>query len=198
MNLLDVHTHHPGREGAIINLAPGEMPVDGLIYSAGLHPWDTALPDSEIDSRLDEIIRLAARREIVAIGESGLDRLRGASLDRQEALFRRQVAISESECKPMILHVVKAFPEIMRLRRELAPAQPWVIHGFRGKPQLAAELLHEGFYISLGERFNRETAEIIPADRLFVETDESRLSVEEIAARLPHKPDGSAYSMFIQ
>lgn len=134
----------------------------------------------------------------MAIGESGLDRLRGASLDRQEAIFRRQVAISESVGKPMILHVVKAFPEIMRLRRELSPAQPWVIHGFRGKPQLAAELLREGFYISLGERFNRETAEIIPADRLFVETDESRLSVEEIAARLPYKPDGSAYSMFIQ
>lgn len=198
MNLLDVHTHHPGREGAIINLAPGETPVDGLIYSAGLHPWDTALPDREIDSRLDEISRLAARREVVAIGESGLDLLRGASLDRQEAIFRRQVAISESVGKPMILHVVKAFPEIMRLRRELSPAQPWVIHGFRGKPQLAAELLREGFYISLGERFNRETAEIIPADRLFVETDESRLSVEEIAARLPYKPDGSAYSMFIQ
>lgn len=198
MNLLDVHTHNPGREGTVINLAPGETPVDGLIYSAGLHPWDTALPDREINSRLDEIIRLAARREIVAIGESGLDRLRGASLDRQEAIFRRQVAISESASKPMILHVVKAFPEIMRLRRELSPAQPWVIHGFRGKPQLAAELLREGFYISLGERFNRETAEIIPADRLFVETDESRLSVEEIAARLPHKPDGSAYSMFIQ
>lgn len=185
--LFDLHTHHHGRRNAVINLAPGELPEPGFIYSAGLHPWDTDLSDA--DARLDEVLRLSRLPEVVAIGECGIDCLRGASPDRQESLFRRQVEISELSGKPMILHVVKAFPEIIRLRKELQPAQRWIIHGFRGKPQLAGELLRAGFDISLGEHFNHASAEMIPPGRLYVETDESTLPIEEIASRLPHSTE---------
>lgn len=185
----DLHTHHRGRHSAVINLAPGELPEPGFLYSAGLHPWDTALPDEVADARIEEVSRLALLPEVVAIGECGLDRLRGASLDRQEALFRRQAEISELTGKPMILHVVKAFPEIIRLRKELRPSQRWVVHGFRGKRQLAEELLRAGFDISVGERFNADAVAAIPPGNLFVETDESRLPIEEIESRLPRSTE---------
>lgn len=90
----------------------------------------------------------------------------------------------------MILHVVKAFPEIMALRKSLKPTQQWIIHGFRGKPQLAESLLRAGFDISLGEHFNPASAAIIPPSRLFAETDESLLPIEEIVDRMPLKPEG--------
>lgn len=188
MTVTDVHTHHHHRRDAVINLAPGELPEPGFLYSSGVHPWDTLLPDDEIVRRLEEVRRLSRLPEVVAIGEAGIDRLRGASMERQTGIFSRQVDISEEVQKPMILHVVKAFPEIIRLKRELKPSQPWIVHGFRGKPELAAELLRAGFYISLGEHFNQAAAAVIPPDRLFAETDESTLTIGEIAARLPHMP----------
>lgn len=187
--MLDIHTHHHDRHDAVINLNDGEMPLDGYIYSAGVHPWDTVLPDEEIDLRMERVAHLSLLPQVVAIGEAGFDRLRGASLDRQREILMRQVAISESAGKPMILHVVKAFPEIIHLRKELKPSQSWIIHGFRGKPQLAEELLRAGFHISLGEHFNPAAAAVIPPDRLFVETDESLMPLEQIAARFPHQPE---------
>lgn len=187
--MLDIHTHHHDRHDAVINLNDGEMPLDAYIYSAGVHPWDTVLPDEEIDLRMERVAYLSRLPQVVAIGEAGLDRLRGTSLDLQREILMRQVAISESAGKPMILHVVKAFPEIIRLRKELKPSQSWIIHGFRGKPQLAEELLRAGFHISLGEHFNPVSAAVIPPDRLFVETDESLMPVEQIAARFPHQPE---------
>ena len=57
---------------------------------------------------------------------------------------------------------------------------PWIIHGFRGKPQLAQQLLNNGFYISLGEHFNPQTVTIIPTNRLLFETDESTLDINTI------------------
>jgi TatD DNase family protein len=61
---------------------------------------------------------------------------------------------------------------------------PWIIHGFRGKPQLARQLINQGFYISLGELFNPQTATIIPTNRLLFETDESTLDIDTIIERI--------------
>lgn len=190
MTMLDLHTHHHGRHDAVINLRDGESPADGYIYSAGVHPWDTIVDDDEIERRLARVAELVRLPHVVAIGEAGLDKLRGASPERQAAVLRRQVELSESARKPMILHVVKAFPEIMALRKSLKPTQQWIIHGFRGKPQLAESLLRAGFDISLGEYFNPASAAIIPPSRLFAETDESLLPIEEIVDRMPLKPEG--------
>jgi TatD DNase family protein len=85
----------------------------------------------------------------------------------------------------MLLHVVKAYPEIIALKRELRPTMPWIIHGFRGKPQLASELLSHGFYLSVGEKYNRDAVTVIPSDRLLVESDESALHASTIAESLP-------------
>lgn len=180
----DTHTHHKRRRDAVINLAAGEQPEEGYLYSAGVHPWETAGLSLPPCARMAEVERLASLPQVVAIGETGLDRLRGGPPDMQMELLRCHAALSESTGKPLLLHVVKAYPEIIRLKRELSPSQPWIIHGFRGKPQLAAELVRAGFLLSLGERFNPDSAAVIPADRLLVETDESDLPIAEIARRI--------------
>ena len=82
------------------------------------------------------------------------------------------IEISENRELPLILHIVRAFPEIIALKKQLSPKQPWIIHGFRGKPQLASELLRHGFYLSIGEKYNPEAVAVIPRDRLLLESDE--------------------------
>ena len=57
------------------------------------------------------------------------------------------------------------------LKKELVPAQPWIIHGFTGKPELARQLVAAGFGISLGHRAAPTLREIIPAEHRFEETD---------------------------
>lgn len=182
--VLDIHSHRqpPYPEG-IINIMDGRLPrVDGQLYSAGIHPWDT---ESEVPEFVFEGLReLASRREVVAIGECGVDTVKGGPMFRQLTVFRRQVEISESLGKPLILHAVKAADILLGLKRDLMPSQPWIVHGFRGKPALAVQLLDKGFYLSFGELFNPETVRMMPLDRIFSETDESTLSIGEIVASL--------------
>lgn len=167
----DVHTHNPDARDAIINVEPGFTAYrPDALYSIGIHPWNTPLATPQL---LATLATEALRPQIVAIGEAGLDRLQGGPLDRQIQLFESQVAISERLEKPLIVHCVRAWSELLALHRKLRPRQPWVIHGFRGKPELARQLLDSGLYISLGERYNPATLAIIPHDRLLRETDDS-------------------------
>ncbi|MCC8113839.1 MAG: TatD family hydrolase [Bacteroidales bacterium] len=168
----DVHTHRmdAGPE-AIINLPMGaEVPKDGS-YSVGIHPWDTSQSDESIQQQMGWVAQCAIQPNIVAIGECGLDALRGAPLPDQERIFRWHIALSEQLQKPLILHVVKTADQIIRLRKELRPTQQWIVHGFRGKPQLAQQLLRAGIDISLGDKYNPETLAVIPPDRLYRDSD---------------------------
>lgn len=181
--ILDIHTHRPA-PGAIVNVDPVDpVTLDRqYLYSVGLHPWNSDRVTPEALARLDTF---AADPAVVAIGETGLDALRGAAIDFQQHLFDHHVELSESLRKPLIIHAVKTFPLVIAARRRHNPAMPWIIHGFRGKPQLAEELLHHGFYLSVGARVNPASLAVIPPDRLLAETDDSRLPISVILSTLP-------------
>lgn len=179
---IDIHSHDYNRvDSAIINISPEEDIRPGAYYSMGIHPWNTPIVTQ---SMLDALASKAHNKQIVAIGETGLDALRGGDIATQIELFKFHILLSEQLEKPLIIHAVKTFPQVIKLKQELKPRQPWIIHGFRGQPELAQELLRHGFYLSLGEKFNKETASIIPSDRLFFESDESTLPIEKIIARI--------------
>lgn len=163
----DIHTHNPEATDAIINLAQGEEPSrPGAIYSVGWHPWWPLPADMEW------VERMARHPQVSMIGECGIDLLRGQGSEAEQiALLRRHALLAEEVDKPLLLHCVRAWHQIMALRREMRPKQPWIIHGFRGKPELARQLLDAGFHISLGAKFNPDTEKIIPPDRLLRETD---------------------------
>ena len=91
---------------------------------------------------------------------------------KQEEIFIRQIEISEQLEKPMIIHCVKAHEQLLSIHKKYQPKQEWIIHGFRQKPTIAKQFIDAGINISLGEKFNSETALIIPSERLFIETDD--------------------------
>ena len=104
------------------------------------------------------------------MGECGLDRLCATPYDLQLAAFKAQIALSEELQSPLILHCVRALDDVLRLKR--GTTQPWIWHGFRGKPQQLQQLLDHGFYISFGFRHNVDSLRQCPSDRLFFETDD--------------------------
>lgn len=192
--MTDNHTH-TNRPGAVVNVDPVEhregdfVPVDGRLYSVGIHPWNAGRWN-ERDVELLE--RLAADPRVVAIGETGLDSVRGdADMGAQRGLLLKHVELSERTGKPLLLHVVRRYDDIMALKKRLNPAQAWVIHGFRGKPEMAKALIERGFYLSYGERFNAESVAVTPPERMLAETDESELGIDEIVARLGVTPGAS-------
>lgn len=181
--ITDIHTHIPA-PGAIASLDPSAgddfSPEENFLYSAGIHPWRSG---SFTGADLQRLVLMAADPRVAAIGEAGLDNRRGASRESQLALLERHIDLSESLRKPLILHAVGCFPDLIALKNMRRPEMAWIIHGFRGKPQLARELVRHGFYISAGEHFNPAALAEIPEEKLLVETDESQLSPAEIAAK---------------
>ena len=176
MEYFDIHTHTPAREHSIYD--SGTLYVPDMTISVGIHPWH--IP-AEWEETFAAIEAVAAEKNVVAIGECGIDKLRGAAeTEIQKKVFLAHATLAEKVRKPMIVHCVKSFDEIIEIRKQMSPSQAWIIHGFRGKPQQARQLTGAGLYLSLGEHFNPMSAKAVPLDRLFVESDESQRPISEI------------------
>ena len=183
--ITDIHTHNTVSTDGIICTTPHSFsPLPGKFYSCGIHPWETAGTGND---DIGKLCRILARPEIAAIGETGIDRLKGAPATRQEELLRMHIALSERFRKPLIIHEVKAADIILAIHRQTKPKMPWVRHGFRGNAQTARMYWSKGIYLSVGEKFNAEAVASIPEALLLLETDESRRRVRnETLRRLEH------------
>lgn len=189
----DFHTHRMDAPAgtAVVSLPRSVVrhpetfsPMKGAFYSAGIHPWWT---DEDVEREWEGVQSLAAHPQVVMIGEAGFDALRG-DLTRQGEMFERQTTLSERLGKPLVIHCVQAFHLLLAARKRLRPQQTWTIHGFRGKEATARQLLDAGMHLSFGEKFSIDALRLCPTDRLHIETDDARLSLEEIRAGiLPYK-----------
>ena len=182
MNILDIHTHVlpevPG--AALVCIGCGPVPQEeGNWFSAGLHPWDVT---EGFDNQLDALEEVVANPRVLAVGECGFDTIKGPSHELQEQAFVRQVQLSEQFRKPMILHVVRDFDSVIRLRKQLKPTQSWLIHGFRGGPEQMEQLFANGILVSFGLKHNPESLRQVPSDRLFLETDGNAAIADVIQA----------------
>ena len=179
--IFDSHTHRTDSGYALINVEPGFAPEPEYYYSIGIHPWHA---DRVTGADLTKLEAQAVLPQVKAIGETGLDR-NTPGYQQQLALLTYHIGLSERLHKPLLLHVVRYYNEIIQLCKRLKPTQPWIIHGFRGNPQQTEQLLNHGFYLSLGERDNPQSAAIIPSHRLLVETDTSAIGIDSLAGNLP-------------
>lgn len=200
MTLFDHHTHNPNAPaGRAVICLPHEIlenptdfkPREGAMYSAGIHPWWTdAEKQTEKNKKLEKlwhgVEQLAAHPQVVALGETGFDRLRG-DIDLQKELFEQHVRLAENTKKRLIIHCVRAFDILLQARAQFRPNSPWLVHGFSGKPTLAGQLLAAGIQLSFGHRANPATLAFISTNELRFETDDSSLSIEEISNSLLEK-----------
>lgn len=159
--------------------APLPYAEAGALYAAGIHPWWVAQEDFSLEAHLAGLRRLLQqRKEVVEIGECGFDSVltgrdgqKPAPLELQEEAFVAQVELSETFGRPLTIHCVRCFDRLLRLRKQLRPTQRWTIHGFRGKPALARQLLAAGFDLSFGPLRNEESYALTPPERRHDETD---------------------------
>lgn len=183
---IDIHTHRlvpvPG-ESIVSCLPDAFFPQKGGWYSVGIHPWQLGSydwTDTAFRAHFESLVR---HPQVLAVGEAGLDKLISVSLYSQTDALRYQADVAEAIDKPLILHLVKATTELLVLKRELNPRVPWIVHGFRGKAQLALDLVRHGLYLSFGAHYQEEALRQMPADRLFLETDEIDSAISDLYER---------------
>ena len=185
MDFFNIHTHiakHPANEILSADVSSFSAIGKNEFLSVGIHPW--YLDDAE--NQLDLLRKAIENKQVVAIGESGLDKLKGPSMDLQTTVFKKQIALSEEYHLPMVIHCVKAYNELIQIKKSTHPHQPWIIHGFRGKEALAKECILHGFHLSFGAYYQEDALRAVPVEKLFVETDESDMDIEDICLRIAH------------
>lgn len=168
---IDIHTHdlNPDHE-AIVAIDPAdtaEIPAGVKLASVGIHPWNADRVTGEI---WDRISAMLDDPRVVAIGEIGLDRAKGPSVEIQTPVFVRQLEIARQRSLPVVLHSVRADDLILGLRKRYPEGQ-WIIHSYRGKPASARPLLDAGIDLSFGPRYNPDTFAITPPGRRYRDTD---------------------------
>jgi TatD DNase family protein len=192
-DFIDIHSHHAEAEEGVFriyNVFASDFPKfsSDRPISVGLHPWNLTVETShDLSLILDgETSHDLSLQNILAVGEAGLDRIIQTPMDIQIKAFRTQIDLSIEYKKPLIIHCVKAFPELSELRKEYRNATPWIIHGFNANQTIAAECVKMGIYISLSSRLFRnpektaQIAKVIPVSMIFAETDDDIVPIHEI------------------
>jgi len=118
-----------------------------------------------------------------------LDKIIKIDFELQKMFFKQQVILSEKYKKPLIIHCVKAFQEIIELRKSLKPNQIWILHGFNKNGQVAHSLLKNGFILSIGSAIinNKKLQKVvlnISLDDILLETDDSEIPIQEIYQKI--------------
>lgn len=184
-SILDFHTHRLDATGALISVDPRHFePKPGLYYSVGYHPWDDV--DRLTDDDFSLLERCASHPQVLALGETGMDALRGADLERQADAFVRHLQLADKLGKPVVAHNVRTTQQLLAARRHSKLEHvPLAIHGMRGNAHVARKLLDADCYLSLGPRFNATALKVVPTDRLLIETDDAEdVTIDTVAARV--------------
>lgn len=186
MMCFDVHTHHLSAcpSEAIFNADSKYIPLpdEAMWLSVGIHPWHLTSENYPIQLRWIESV-LGKDKRVIALGEAGLDKCCHAPFSLQEEAFRMIVSLSEHYRLPLVIHAVKAYNELIALKKEIHPSQPWIVHGFRGKKELAQSLVRRGFYLSFGEHYHADALRYMPEGTFLLETDESRVPIHTLYHR---------------
>lgn len=187
MQLINLHTHRIKNDGEIqiLNLFAQDLShtKPDFLFSAGLHPWHIEKVNPE--ECFEAIERASDLENMLAVGECGLDRSISTDFSLQEHCFKKQIQIAVNKNKPLIIHCVRAYSDLQKLKKKIQSDLPWIIHGYQGNMETTKSLIRQGFYFSVGESLlkneSKQTVlQSIPIELLFLETDDKDVSIREI------------------
>ncbi|HLO73065.1 MAG TPA: TatD family hydrolase [Flavobacterium sp.] len=183
---INLHTHKFSNLSDVIevvNQYPWEFDVSIPNYSIGIHPW--YIDENRLENDLKIIKEKLKLSECLALGECGLDKRIEIPMELQISVFKKQLEIVKLTNKPIVLHCVAAFDELIAIKKELKISNPMVIHGFSKNEQVAKSLLNNGFYLSFGKYLLRnpdleKVFTFAPENQILLETDTIEESIYEV------------------
>lgn len=186
MEYFNFHTHQFTNQSDVLELVnqyPKDFDEAIPFYSIGIHPW--YIEESRLDINLKIIEEKLQTKNCLAIGECGLDKRIEVPLDLQISVFEKQLALAEKFKKPVVIHCVAAYQEVIEIKKRLNITVPMIIHGFSKNKQVAEQLIAAGFYLSFGKYLLKNpdlkmVFQAIPNDRFFLETDTIEETIQQI------------------
>ena len=183
---INLHTHKFSNLSDVIevvNQYPWEFDASIPNYSIGIHPW--YIDESRLENDLEIIKEKLQLSECLALGECGLDKRIEIPLDLQISVFKKQLEIVKQTKKPIVLHCVAAYDEVIAIKKEMKIENSMIIHGFSKNEQVAKTLLDNGFYLSFGKYLLRnpdleKVFTFAPENQILLETDTIEESIYEV------------------
>jgi TatD DNase family protein len=186
MEFFNLHTHKFTNQPGVLELVnqyPWEFDETIPFYSIGIHPW--FIVEERIETDLAIIESKLQEANCLAVGECGLDKRIEVPMELQQMVFEKQLLLAQKYQKPVVIHCVAAFQELIQTIKKLKITVPILIHGFSKSEQLAKQLLDNGFYISFGKYLllNPELEAVfksVPNNLFFLETDTVDEGIEAV------------------
>ena len=183
---INLHTHKFSNLSDVIevvNQYPWEFDTNIPNYSIGIHPW--FIDESRLEKDLEIIKNKLQLSECFALGECGLDKRIEIPMELQISVFKKQLEIVQQTNKPIVLHCVAAFDEVIAIKKEMKIINPMLIHGFSKNEQVAKSLFENGFYLSFGKYLlrNKELEKVFkfaPENQVLLETDTIEESIYQV------------------
>jgi TatD DNase family protein len=182
---INLHSHHaPAGEEWVLQSKYrqyDEVRLPGY-YSIGLHPW--YIDENNWKEQFELLKRYSIEPSVLAIGECGLDRITATDFVVQQKVFAAQIQWANEIGKPLIIHCVRAYDEVMTVLHKEGNKVPVIFHGYSKNASLAKKITDKGYYLSFGKAIENETVKevvrSISINRFFLETDDATISIEEI------------------
>lgn len=183
---INLHTHKFSNLSDVIevvNQYPWEFDASVPNYSIGIHPW--YVDENRLETDLKIIKEKLQLTGCLALGECGLDKRIEIPLDLQISVFKQQLELVKETQKPIVLHCVAAYDEVIAIKKEMKIENPMIIHGFSKNEQVAQSLLKNGFYLSFGKYLLRnpdleKVFTFAPENQILLETDTIEESIYQV------------------
>ena len=150
--MIDIHTHSTEKSenvkkhfNVIVKLSEHEnAESDDLTaydyLSVGIHPW--YIEADRIKEQYELLESYLGLAQVRFLGEIGLDKIKGPDFKIQQEVFIKQIRLAERFKKPVIIHCVRAFNELLGIQKLIKPKVPMIIHGFNKKKEVVAKRIY--------------------------------------------------------
>jgi TatD DNase family protein len=191
---IDIHTHLLRQEWDIVtvrNIYPGgAIPAftGKDFFSVGLHPWEirSRNENNELLVMMEDALEID---HVIFIGECGLDKRVETDFDEQLRVFEAQAFIAEEYKKPLIIHCVKAYYEVIAMYKKIHPSVPWIFHAYSGNMEISKQLVKKNIFFSFGKILFKDNARAIdsflylPLNKIYFETDVDERDIRKVYNR---------------
>src|SRR5690606_8155908 len=184
LTYIDIHTHQLKKDSntfQLLNCIIGEENFPKEICSVGIHPWHI---DKEKDIQFELLKSSSTAENILAIGEFGLDKITETNWQLQIEIFEKQIQLANVLQKPLIIHCVRAYQEVLAILKEQKVNVPVVFHGFNKKAELGNSILQQEYFVSLGSSILKgnqdDFIKSVDLTKIFFETDDISTNVVDI------------------
>jgi len=203
---LDFHTHRLRRQGRsditeIVSIHMGQEERAHELYTIGKHPWWTEKTLSEEEIPL--LQQHLSSEKCLAMGEMGLDKFKGPEMEIQINVLRSQLDLAREISASVIIHCVKAYDQLLQIKKEYPEIKKWCIHGYSRHATLAHQLINQGFHLSImpmkpSDKYT-DLLQSLPLEKFFLETDSMpNILIEDLYLQAAKALDVSVEKLKIQ